>query len=165
MAKRCFSFRCFVTCLIRGDWLYGVCLFFAFWDFNGFVICFWVFGTVANVLNMFIFQVWGVWGLFYSCWIWFRKFSVFIVFCFILLLLICFCLCLLECFCFFSVFLWFLFVVVCSCVLLVGVFVFWGVGGWFAFAICVCWSVFGAVVFFFFCFFLFVSKTQLCLQI
>ena len=55
MQKGAFG-RCFACCLVCFGWICGVCLFFAFWGFNIFVVCFCVFGgKVANVLKIKLF--------------------------------------------------------------------------------------------------------------
>ena len=43
--------------LVCGGWLCGI--LFSMLRLNGFVVCFSVFGKVANVLNMFFFQYLG----------------------------------------------------------------------------------------------------------
>ena len=65
MAERCFSFRCFVTFLVCGGWLCGVCVCVCFRHFevlmvSCFVCC--VFGKVANVSKSLFSQFLGFLG-------------------------------------------------------------------------------------------------------
>ena len=152
MAKRCF---CFGVLLHFWFVLVGCVVFVCSPDFgvlNGFVVCFGVFGKVANMLKMLVSHV-LILGLFYSCLFEFGRFSarwdpksptlpnpsfsgvcvffvcVFLLFCFFCCCFLCFCLCCCCC---------------CCC--------------------CCCWSVFGVffVLFYFslvvvcLCLFLFV---------
>ena len=155
--------RCFCLGVLLDVWFAVVgCVVFVCFSlrfYHGFVVCFWVFGKVANVFKMLAFPFWGVFlGLFYSCLLGFERFRVRWgpLFCFV------FCLILSVCFfvsvvlfafvllfvCYLFVICLFLFVSVCFCLFL------------FVFLACFCWSGFVLLILISFAFVLFLCPLE-----
>ena len=73
--------------VVFGTWRKGVFWIVFFSGFNVFVVCFCVFGKVANVLKMPVSPVfWGFWGVVCSCLFGFGRFWCFCVLVFVFLL-------------------------------------------------------------------------------